>query len=128
MTALAAGPTRTHTGTALLVDGVDEARLCARADLLARMGAGVQVRVAGDASVALSMVRRGGIDVVVANLEQGDTLLRAVRDLDPDLPIVFVTQWPSEGTGGHELHNMVITAMFGYRLVRRHGRARMGGR
>jgi CheY-like chemotaxis protein len=134
MPALAVAPpsTQNQTGTALIVDAADELRLCARADMLTRAGAGVTVRVAGGAAAALEQVHRGGIDVVVANVAlpdlDGAALLRALRSYDPDLPIVFVTEWPLEGTSGRELHNMVVAAMFGYRLARRHGRARQGGR
>src|SRR5688572_11182087 len=97
MTALAVAPAsnQNHTGTALIVDGADELSLCARADMLTRAGAGVQVRIAGGAAAALAQVHRGGIDVVVASVELPDLdssqLLRALRKYDPDLPIVFVT-------------------------------------
>ena len=51
------------------------------------------------AADALACIRQGGFDAVVSDINMpgmnGIELLRAVRDLDPDLPVLLVTGLPS---------------------------------
>jgi DNA-binding NtrC family response regulator len=108
------------TWIALIVDD-DETQACAVADAL-RCDA-LEVRVATSLPSVLRTVDSPGADVVVANVRlRGTTasdLLRSLRALDSDLPIVFVHEWPAaESMEMGALAGAVITAVR-HRIQRR---------
>jgi DNA-binding NarL/FixJ family response regulator len=119
--------------TVLIIEG-DELVLRSCADMLS--AAGMQVRTAMAGSSALLALGEGDVHVVVANLQlpdvTGPELLRAIRERDSDLPVIFVTTWPSfaaetiaTGSSGgtrnsaDALRGTVVTAAVGYRVGQR---------
>ena len=121
-------PTQSPTATVLIVEE-DESVLRSCADMLRAAGLQVQTVRHGDAAVAA--IDGGEIHVVLVGMSQtgvsGPDLLRAIRERDAALPVIFVTSWPSfapeEIASGSErgarnsaeaLRGTVVTAAVGY--------------
>src|SRR5512139_1074622 len=63
---------------------------------------GFEVDTADSPSAALARLGRGGVDVVVQDMnftadttsgEEGAALFRSIRERDPDLPVILLTAW-----------------------------------
>ncbi len=89
-------PREGEPGSVLVVDDQDAVRR-AFARVLHR--AGFRVLSAADAYAALAIIESDTVDVVVSDISMpemdGIALLRRIRDLEPDLPVVFATGAPS---------------------------------
>lgn len=120
-------------GTVLIVEG-DESVLRSCAAMLT--AAGMQVRTATQGAAALVALAGGDVHVVLASVQltdlTGPELLRSIRERDTDLPVIFVTSWPSfdpddlaTGSSGgarnsaEALRGTVVTAAVGYRVGQR---------
>lgn len=92
----AIGARETGLDTVLVVDDQDAVR---RAFARVLQRAGYRVLSAADAFAALAIIEAETIDAVVSDISMpqmdGIALLRAIRDLEPDLPVVFATGEPS---------------------------------
>lgn len=114
-------PPLPELATALVVED-DALVLTACTELL--IGLGMRVRSAASCDAALSALASGNVDVVIANVRPPDTtgaeLLRAIRERDTDLPVIFISDWPAFGRAdGAALGGAVATAADGYRIGRR---------
>jgi DNA-binding NtrC family response regulator len=82
-------------GRVLLVDDQPELRRLLRRTLIR---AGHAVVEAADGRVAVELAQRLRFDVVISDVAMPDMtgveLLEALRELDPDLPVVLTSGWP----------------------------------
>ena len=87
----------TTAGRVLLVDDQPEIRRLLRRSLVR---AGHSVVEAPDGRVAVELAQRLRFDVVISDVGMPDMsgveLLHALRQLDPDLPVVLTSGWPEE--------------------------------
>ena len=78
---------------------VDDDSLVRRSAARALENAGFIVVPLAEAQTAIEHVRRGGVDGVLSDIQMpgmdGIDLLRAVRALDSDLPVVLMTGQPA---------------------------------
>ncbi len=96
----------------------------------------MRVRTALQGAEALRALGQDDVHVVVTNLQLSDVtgpdFLRAIRERDTEMPVIFVTSWPSfapgaiaEGSSGSQrnsaeaLRGSVVTAAVGYRVGQR---------
>ena len=106
----AAAPVRTGRPRVLVVD--DEASI---RDLLTKTLALAEydVETAGDGSAALGLLRESNYDLLIADLSMpgmdGLTLIRQVRHLRSDLPIIIITGFSSESSA-IEAVNLDVTS------------------
>lgn len=96
-------PTR---GRVLVVDDDDGIRRSFRRSL---RSAGFFVEEAGEGSSAVARVPGGNFDVILSDIDMpgmdGIALLRAVRELDLDVPVVFITGTPRVETAVQALEH-----------------------
>jgi len=91
----------TATGRVLVVE--DQPRVARAIELLLELH-GIASTVVEDPAAALAALPGGGIDLVVQDMnfspgesggDEGIALFRALRELDPALPVLVITAWPS---------------------------------
>ncbi len=74
-------------------------------------GEGYRVEVVADARTALPLVQ-AGVDLVISDIMMpevpGTILLRAIRKLDPEVPVLLITGYPTVETVLEAKHNGVV--------------------
>lgn len=92
-------PQASHAGRVLLVDDQPELRRLLRRSL---MRAGHVVVEAPNGRVAVELAQQVRFDVVISDIGMPDMsgveLLAALRELDPELPVVLTSGWPETPT------------------------------
>lgn len=99
-------PLEEPKGSVLIVDDNPE---LVRAHERLLLRAGYLVETATDGRQAVERIRAGKLDAVVSDISMpemdGLALLRAVREVDLDLPVLLVTAEPSVGTAAEAVHH-----------------------